>query len=113
MIMDDSILNTVKPFVGLNPQDDSFDVELISDVNTIIASLSQLGAGPSWWSPVIDHSQTWTEYYGDDPRISMIKSYVGLKVRSLFDPPTNGTLRDSLNESIRELEWRIRMQVDP
>ena len=39
-----------------------------------------------------------------------IKSYVYLKVRLLFDPPSSSSVSDSMRNMISELEWRINVE---
>ena len=35
-----------------------------------------------------------------------------VKVRLVFDLPTTGAVMDAMKEQIRELEWRLNVQVD-
>jgi hypothetical protein len=42
----------------------------------------------------------------------MVKSYVSMKVRLMFDPPTTGTLTDAINKQISELEWRMNFNSE-
>ena len=37
---------------------------------------------------------------------------VGLKVKLAFDPPTNSTLLQSINDQIKDLEWRLYIWKD-
>ena len=43
----------------------------------------------------------------------MIKTYVYLKVKLVFDPPQSSSVTDSINRQISELEWRMNNEVDP
>ena len=43
--------------------------------------------------------------------MNSVKSYIYLKVRLLFDPPLNSSIIEAIQQSIRELEWRLNVQV--
>ena len=49
---------------------------------------------------------------GNDPRLNLVKSYVHMKVRLMFDPPTSSAVTDAINKTISELEWRIQAVTD-
>ena len=42
----------------------------------------------------------------------MIKSFVILSVRMLFDPPTSGSVAQAIKDQIAECEWRLQVQID-
>ena len=42
----------------------------------------------------------------------MVKTYVHLKSRLLFDPPTGGVL-DAIKNQLSELEYRLYVECDP
>ena len=109
--MDESILVSVKKLIGLAPEDDSFDTDLIVHINSAIDVLRQMGINSELY--VEDETLTWGDYLPSDEYLRMVKSYVYMKVRKWFDPPQNGTAMEALNSSIAELEWRINVTVDP
>ena len=43
----------------------------------------------------------------------MVKTYVYLKVKKIFDPALTGTVANAEAEIIKELEWRLNVAVDP
>ena len=43
----------------------------------------------------------------------MVKTYIYLKVRQIFDPGTSSALNNAIEAQISELEWRLSVQVDP
>jgi hypothetical protein len=75
--------------------------------------LSQLGVGPDEGFSITDDSTLWTDYLGQSSNLNLVKSYVYLKVRMLFDPPNSGALMDALKQQINEFEWRLNVAVDP
>lgn len=109
----DSILITIKKLLGLEPEYTDFDPDIIICINTTFSILTQLGVGPKEGFSIIDDSANWNDYIEDMARLEMVKSYIYMKVRLMFDPPQNGILTDSINNQIKELEWRLNVQVDP
>ena len=43
----------------------------------------------------------------------MVKTYIYMKVRLIFDPPTISSVIDAYKNQIAELEWRLNVAVDP
>lgn len=107
----ESILNSVKSYLGLQETDTAFDSDVIMAINAIMVVLNQLGVGPSTPFVVSDKTQTWSDLLGEDP-IGGVREYVNLRVRMLFDPSTNNQIMDALKEQIAEFEWRILVEVD-
>lgn len=111
--MDESILISVKRSVGIIPECKDFDLELIMHINTVLTILTQIGVGPSSGFSITGEGEKWTDFVTDMKKLHSIKSYVGLKVRLIFDPPTSSAVIESFNRLINELEWRINVTVDP
>lgn len=109
----DSILDSIKKLLGLSPEDDSFDVDVILHINTALSVLTQIGMGPASGFSIADNTTTWNEYVQGDARLNLIKTYVYMKVKQAFDPPTSGTANDALKRQIDEYESRISYLVDP
>ena len=74
--------------------------------------LNQLGVGPSKGFSITDATSTWSEFIPNESSIEAVKSYVYLKVRLLFDPPTSSAAIESYNKMIAEFEWRINVMVE-
>ena len=108
----DSILTSVKKIIGISEEDESFDTDLIMHINSVLMILNQLGVGPEDGFSITDKSAVWTDVIGDNKLIEAIKTFVGLKVRLIFDPPTSSAVLDSINKTISELEWRINVMVE-
>ncbi len=112
--MDESILNSVKKLLGgLVPEYTAFDDQIIMHINSVFQILYQLGVGPSVPFVIEDDTAIWTDFTDDMPTLSMVKSYVGLKVQQMFDPPQSGAVAEAAKRMIDELEWRLNVQVDP
>ena len=108
----DSILTSVKKIIGISEEDESFDTDLIMHINSVLMILNQLGVGPEDGFSITDKSAVWTDLIGDNKFIEATKTFVGLKVRLIFDPPTSSAVLDSINKTISELEWRINVMVE-
>lgn len=110
---EDSVLTSIKKLLGLNADDKSFDTDIIIHINSALATLNQLGVGKKAGFAISDDSTTWKSLFGDNlTLIGLIKTYVYLKVRLVFDPPTNSFVVESIKQSISEHEWRINAAVD-
>lgn len=110
--MDDSILDSIKKILGMPPDYDAFDTDLVIHINSVFGILAQLGVGPAGGFSISDNTTLWKSYLGDSKDLEMVKSYMALKVRMVFDPPTIGAVMDAMKEQIREYEWRLNVQVD-
>ena len=107
-----SILSSIKKLIGIGEEDESFDADIIMAINTALAGLIQMGVGPPEGYAIQDKTATWENFLGTGSNLENVKSYVYLKTRLLFDPPTSSALLDSLNNVLGELEFRIYVQAD-
>lgn len=111
--MNDSILLSVKTMLGLSDDYNAFDDELILHINSVLTVLYQLGVGGKGKLFYIkDETTKWSELFGEDEIIPLVKSYLYLKVRLLFDPPTTGVLHEAMERQIQEFEWRLNVQAE-
>lgn len=103
----ESILDSIKKLLGIQKEYTHFDSDLIMHINTALSVLTQLGIGPIKGFSISDSTSKWEDFIGDDPRLESVRSFIYLKVKLLFDPPTNSALIESINRIISELEWRL------
>lgn len=112
----DSILVSVKKMLGITADYVYFDPEIIIHINSIFSILFQMGVcddGSKHPFYITDASDKWNDFsIRANKDLSEIKSYMYLRVRMLFDPPTNSTLMNAINEQIKEFEWRLYIQTD-
>ena len=111
--MEESILKTIKQLIGCPDDFEQFDLDLIVHINLAFAILTQLGVGPKEGYRITGQDNVWSEFDDDAQKLSLIKDYVYIKTRLLFDPPTSGSLMDSLKEQLKEMEWRLYILYDP
>ena len=111
-----TILGTVKLALGgslVSADNTAFDEQLLLHINSAFTILNQLGVGPSELF-IADKDSTWDEFLvGDSANLRLVQSYVYLRVRLVFDPPSSSFVMDSIKEQIKEFEWRLNVHVDP
>lgn len=104
--MSDSILNSTKKNLGLTEDYTAFDLDVTMHINSALATLNQLGIGPSEGLAIEDDTTTWDDLF-TDVRFNSAKTYVFLSVRLVFDPPSTSYLIESLRKQKEELEHRL------
>lgn len=110
--MSESILRSTKKILGLDADYTAFDLDIITHINTAFVNLHQLGVGPTNGFAIIDEAASWDEVLTFDgvtvdPLLNSVKTYIYLRVRNYFDPPTTSYLIKAVEDQIRELEWRL------
>lgn len=110
--MTDSILNTTKKLLGIAEENTEFDLDIILHINSVFTILTQLGVGPSKGFFITDGSATWSDFIPEGEMMEAVKSYMGCKVRMLFDPPTSSATMQALQNMCNELEWRLNVFCD-
>ena len=108
----DSILNSVKKLLGLDPSYTEFDQDIILHINSVFSVLQQLGVGPAEGFSITDNTTGWSSFTDNNKEIQNVVSYMYISVRLLFDPPTNSTILKSYQDLQKEYEWRLNVAVD-
>ena len=111
--MQDSILVTIRKLVCGDPYANHFDTDLLVHINACFSILNQLGVGPEKGFVVTDETQNWSDYTADSTVLNLVKTYITLKVRLIFDPPLTSSVLEAMNKEISQLEWRLNVAVDP
>jgi len=117
--MEQSILISTKKILGIAEDYTVFDLDIITHINSAFSTLTQLGVGPAAGFMIDGPEEVWTDFIADDIQYNSVKSYVFLKTRQLFDPPTTSYLISATERQIQELEWRLNVHreedgwVDP
>lgn len=107
-----SILTSIKKLLGIPEDHDHFDADIIIHINSVFMILTQLGVGPSKGFVIEDDTSEWTDFIPDTTKVEAVKSYVYLKVRLIFDPPTSSAVIESINRMISEYEWRLNVAAE-
>lgn len=106
-----SILITIKKMLGLDETYKVFDPELVVYINTALMVLEQVGLGPNGFT-ITGETETWEDFLTDISKYEGAKTYVYIRTRLAFDPPTNSSLLKSLEDTYKELEWRLNVKAD-
>ena len=103
----ESILTSIKKLLGISEEYTHFDADLIMHINSVFLILTQIGVGPSEGFSISDETTKWTDFIQDSLRLGAVKSFMYLKVKLLFDPPSSSSVMEATNKLIDELEWRL------
>ena len=112
MRMNDSILTSIKKLLGITEEYEHFDQDIIIHINSVFMILNQLGVGPSNGFSITDKTAVWSDFISEGANLESVKSYIYLKVRLLFDPPTTSAVMESMNRMISELEFRLNVSTE-
>ena len=74
--------------------------------------LTQLGVGPADGFFIENDQLYWEDFLEGDMNMELVKSYVYLKVKLLFDPPISSSAMEAANRMISEFEWRLMVAAD-
>lgn len=114
--MENRILVSVKKLLGIAETYTDFDIDILTHINTVFTTLNQLGIGPDAGFMIEDDTATWDTYLvkasdgTPDLLLNNVKTYMFMRVRLMFDPPTTSYLVDSWEKQVKELEWRLNVK---
>lgn len=107
--MDESILDDVKKLLGITKECTVFDADIIIHVNSVLSLLRQMGMRQF---SITGSDEVWSDYIPEGKSLEDIKTYVYLKVKLIFDPPSSSAALESIKALISELEWRITVGAE-
>lgn len=110
--MNESILTSIKAQLGIQEEYTAFDQQIVMHINSVLMVLKQLGVGPVAGFVISDKTAIWRDFLPSDKNLEATKSYIGMKVKMLFDPPTTSVVADTMNRMINELEWRLNSEAE-
>ena len=108
----ESILTSIKKLLGIDEEYEHFDPDIIMHINSVFMILNQLGVGPSEGFSIQDSKSVWSDFMPPGSNLEAVKTYMHLKVKLLFDPPSSSAVMDAINRTIAELEWRLNVASD-
>lgn len=113
--MEGSILTEIKKLMGIGPEEDHFDIDLTIHINSALTSLTGIGVGPEQGYSISNADQNWIDFIpnADPSLLNIVKTYIYLKVKLIFDPPASSISVTSFTEAAAELLWRASVLVDP
>ena len=107
----DSILLLIKKKLGIAPDYHAFDEDVITDINTVLFSLNQIGVGTEDFA-IKNETTLWSDFLGESKNYEAVKTYIYIKVRLMFDPPTSSFVIAALEKQASELEWRLNVKYE-
>ena len=113
MEITESVLTSVKKLLGIDEGYTHFDADIVMHINSVFSILTQMGVGPANGFSITGKDEGWSDFISGGAVLPLVKSYVGLKVRLLFDPPLSSAAVESMNRQINEFEWRLFVAADP
>ena len=107
----ESILMSIKKPLGVDATYTHFDQDIIMFINSSFLSLRQIGIGPENGFSIEDSNSKWVDFVQDPFMQTTVKTYIYLKVRLAFDPPSTSFVIAAIERQIDELTWRLNVQA--
>lgn len=111
MAVETKILTSIKKVLGIAEDYTVYDEDITMHANAAFSTLQQLKVGPANGFILQTGNETWDSVF-TDPLLSMIKTYIYLKVRLTFDPPDKAYVLSAMQENVKELEWRMNVLAE-
>lgn len=108
----DSILTSIKKMLGIEEEYEHFDADILMHINSAFSILTQLGVGPDNGFMIVDKDATWDSFIKDKARLNLVKSYMFIKVKLLFDPPMSTAVLECYKAQISEYESRLNITAE-
>lgn len=105
--MESNVLITIKKLLGGAAESDHFNLDILIQINTAFARAFQLGV---FNQPItINESTEWEEFGLREDILSMLKTFVYLRTKRVFDTPETASMVQVLDEAIKEQEWLLEV----
>lgn len=104
---DESILESVRVACDLDRDENGFDDQLIPLTNTQIMLAHEFGVG---YDGFLIHgvNENWSDLLGEhEDKLAAIKTWMGLSVKMLFDPPDNSSVLKAYQDQLAKMEWML------
>lgn len=107
----ESILGSIKKMLGIPSEYHDYDTDIMLNINSVFGILFQLAVGPRDKPYAITGEENlWTDFITNPSDLPIVISYMYLRVKLLFDPPSTGVLHQAIERQISEFEWRLNVQ---
>lgn len=111
--MEENILDSIKLMLGSEIDYDHFDTPIMMFINSCFGVLFQLGVGPQDEPFCLESgTETWSEFMTSPRLLNTVKTYIYLKVKLQFDPPSSSSVLKSFEEMALEYEWRLNVSAE-
>lgn len=108
----ESILDSIKLQLGITADYHQFDAQIMAHINSVFMLLNQLGVGPKDCFYIEDEFTTWDDFLEGRTDLNAVKTYMYLRVKLMFDPPSTSFVLDSMKRQAEEMEWRLNVQAE-
>ena len=108
--MDESIFESIKSYLGVCYNE--YDTDLYMYINSAFATLAIAGSGPHSGFVLENAQQKWSDYSTDKIVLPLVKQYIQLRVKLLFDPPNNSFVTESLTQNAADVLYQINLKSD-
>ncbi len=111
----DSILFSVKKLIGISEEDESFDMDIMLNINAALSVLFQLGVVTMPFT-ITSKDNTYKDILpkASEDVINQVKMYLVYKTKLGFDSSTlSSYVIEVIKESIKEIECRLMMSFNP
>lgn len=110
--MEQSILISTKNVLGMAADYTVFDLAIITHINGALSIAEQAGVGLLTVFGIEDETTLWQDLNLDAKQLAMLKNYVYLKVKFLFDPPATSFTQEAMAKQIEEMEYRMNVNTE-
>jgi hypothetical protein len=101
------ILADTKKILGVASDYTAFDLDITTHINSAFSILMDLGVGPVNGYFITSDANQWSEFTVTPSQLALVRTYLYLKARMLFDPPTTSYMIEAMEKQIAEHEWRL------
>lgn len=105
--MEESILDSIKKMLNISADYTVFDVDLVIHINSAFSKLHQIGATPPEGFQITGPTEIWSSFLSGVHNVEMVKTYIYLNVRLVFDPPATSYAIDAIQRNVDQYEWRL------
>lgn len=112
--MTGNVLQTIKNMLvgSMDSEDDSFDGELTTWINSAIMKLNQLGVNLRRNLDESTRYLTFEDIFEPaDCNNAFIPEYIALYVKKTWDPPSNASAASALTDRLKGLEFEINTET--
>lgn len=109
--MDESILDSIKKPIGLETTYAEFDSDLILLINGNLMTLAQNGVGKEGFR-ITGETEKWSDFLGDYTDVELAKTFVYLRTKVVFDPPSTSAVLEAYKKEAEECLWRCLIQIE-
>ena len=111
-MQEQSILTTIIGMLGPSEDYEYFANDLVPHINSVFNRLKQLGDGPEEGFMITGDEETWADFFSESKLINMVISYMYLKVKMQFDPPSSSIASEAFKNQIAEYEWCMNVDAE-